>query len=99
MRTLVDWLEGVSIQGTTALVAALSAFVTTVGCVTVRSPQWRWTFALAGPFVLACCIYSLPVWMGAGASEYAAWAGVFIGLWAVAGVLASIAVIYAFRKR
>jgi hypothetical protein len=99
MQTIVDWLGGLPIQGTTAIVATLAALLTTVACVTVRSRPWRWTFALAGPFVIASCIYWLPVWMGAGASEYAAWAGVFIGLWGLAGAAVSTVIVYAFNRR
>ncbi len=89
MRSLIGWLEGLPIQGSTAFVVALAVLLTLVVCSITRNARMRWTAVVAGPFALAGCVYSLPLLFGADPSEQAAWAGVFIGIWSISGLCAS----------
>jgi len=57
--------------------------------------------ALAGPFIIAAALYSLPALLectGPEAlqcrAEYGSWAGLFIAIWGVAGVGVSLLVAF-----
>jgi hypothetical protein len=68
--TFVAWLQSLPIQGTTAIVATLSALVTLVVWVRARRGAVRWTAVLAGPFFVAAVVYYLPVFLDAPAPDY-----------------------------
>jgi hypothetical protein len=90
MRNL---LESLSLGSGAAVVAVLSAGIVWLlcrGC----APPLRKFWAVVVPFLVACCLYWSPVWLGADPSEYHAWAAIGIGAWFVAGALASGAVVF-----
>jgi predicted membrane protein len=89
MRSLLDWLSGLPIRGTTAFVAGLATLVTALVWSATRNRTVRWTAVLVGPFAVAWCVYSLPTRYGADRSELAAWEGVFMSIWGLAGLCAS----------
>jgi hypothetical protein len=89
MRTMIEWFEELSLAETSACVAALSALVTVFVWATFRRRYVRWSAILVGPFLVGAGVYSLPVWIGADPAEYSHWAGLFIGVWGLAGVCAS----------
>jgi hypothetical protein len=91
---MLAWLGSLSLPATTAIVVFLSA-VCALLCVWIRRPLVRWSVAVASPFAIAYCMYWSPVWMGADPSGYGSWAGPLIGTWSVAGLGASVVVLYA----
>lgn len=89
MRSLLGWLSGLPIEGTTAFVAGLATLLTVLVWSATRNRTMRWAAVLVGPFAVAWCVYSLPARYGTDPSELAAWAGVFISIWGLAGLCAS----------
>ncbi len=57
-----------------------------------------WFLPLAAPMVVSYSLYWLPVWMGADAAEFGAWAGLFIIPWYVAGAGASAYLVFLLRS-
>jgi hypothetical protein len=96
MRAIVSWFERLPIQSTTAVVAVLSGLVTTAVWAISRRSHHRWPAALAGPFIIAAALYSIPASLAdpAGRAEYGSWAGLFIAIWGVAGVGVSLLVAF-----
>jgi hypothetical protein len=94
----MDWIH--PLQVTTAVVAVLSGFLTVIAWTVFRRPAVRWLAALGGPFVVAACVYWLPVLSGEPSPEYAHWAVIFIGIWGVAGVGVSclVALVWTLAK-
>jgi hypothetical protein len=93
---MIDSLQSLSLQSCAAIVALVSALLAFVWA---RFPSGvaSWLFALLMPLVISCSLYWLPVFMGADAYEYAAWAPIFIVPWYVAGAIASSLVVLLFR--
>jgi len=96
MNNIAHWLESLPAAAVFALVMALSAVVAAL-CLRIRLRAVRWALALATPFVIAWCIYWMPVWAGNDASEYGAWAPLFIVPWGLSGAIASVLVFIAKR--
>jgi hypothetical protein len=96
MNNVARWLESLPAEALFALVMALSAVVAAL-CLRIRLPIVRWALALVIPFVIAWCLYWMPVWVGNDPSEYAAWAPLFIVLWGLSGAVASLLVFIAKR--
>ena len=83
-----------------AIVIAICAAALAWSISRVRPVALRWLIALVIPFVLACTLFWSPIWIDSkGASEYAAWQYLFIGVWFVTGALASVAVLIVLRGR
>jgi len=96
MHAIVGWLEGLPIQGTTAAVAVLSGLITATVWSLSRRSLLRWSAALVGPFVIADALYRLPALLDATASEDGSWRGLFIAIWGIAGLTASVLVALAW---
>ena len=74
------------------LIAVCSALVTGLWRCVFRN--WTsWLAALVVPFFLASCLYWIPVWHSTHSAEDSNWAGLFIGVWGLAGVAASAVVL------
>jgi hypothetical protein len=91
MNNVTHWLESLPAPAVLALVMAPSAVVAAL-CLRIRLRTVRWGLALATPFVIAWCIYWMPVWAGNDPSEYGAWAPLFIVPLGLAGAVASVLV-------
>jgi len=87
------FIESLSIGSGAAVIAALSAVA---GCLLgrIRSVGIRWSAAVVLPLVFSYCLYWLPVWLGADRSEYSSWEVLFVGIWFLAGVVASSVAIF-----
>jgi hypothetical protein len=97
MNNIAHSLESLPGAAVFALVMALSAVVAGL-CLRIRLRTVRWALALVTPFVIAWCIYWMPVWVGNDdPSEYGAWAPLFIVPWGVSGAVASVLVFVAKR--
>ena len=95
MRVVV---ESLSLSSGAIVIAVLSAVVVWLLC-SVGSPELRTLWAIVVPFILAFCLYWSPVWLGADAVEYHAWAFAFIIPWFIAGVVPSALVVHILQKR
>lgn len=90
-------LESFSLTTGAILVALLSvAMVWALSF--VSRPALRMVWAVVVPFALAYCLYWSPVWLGDDPSEYGAWAVLCVGVWFLAGMVASL-VLVAFLPR
>ena len=84
MNNIAHWIESLPAEALFALVMALSAVVAGL-CLRIRLRMVRWALALVIPFVIAWCLYWMPVWVGNDPSEHAAWAPLFVVLWGPVG--------------
>jgi hypothetical protein len=91
------WLETLPMSATTAIVAAASVAIVFVVS-RVLMTRWRWLFAFLVPFSVAYCLYWTPVWSGADSLEYSAWAGIFIGVWGMAGAVSCSILVAVLRS-
>ncbi len=94
------FIESLSLTSGAVVIAILSVIVVWILCslLPVASP-WRWIWAVVVPFGLAYCLYWSPVWLGADASEYSAWAFAFLVPWFLAGAIPSAIIIVILQKR
>jgi len=94
------FIESLSLTSRAVVIAVLSVMVVWVLCSVVPvTPRWRWIWAVAVPFGLAYCLYWSPVWLGANASEYGAWAFLGVGGWFFAGFFPSAFLVRILEKR
>jgi hypothetical protein len=95
MRSLI---ESLSLVDGAILIGVFSVGVVWLLCslppVALR-PFW----VVIVPLILACSLYWLPVWLGADASEYGVWAGLFIGAWFLSGAIPSALLVIILWKR
>jgi len=73
-----------------AVVSAIAAML--IG--RIGSALARWFAAVLFPLALSYCLYWMPVWLGADASEYPAWALLGVGIPFVAGCIPSVLVTF-----
>ena len=96
---MLDFLQSLSLPVVAAIIAIVSA-VLAVFFARIRSRALAWFAALLAPFLLSYALYWAPVWLGAGADEYDAWAIIFLVPWYFAGAIAScLALVIARRQR
>ena len=96
MRALVDSLSLIS---GAALIAVLSVAAVLLLCLAFPAVLRR-LWVIIVPFILAYCLYWLPVWLGAGdVAQYHAWAGLVIGTWFLAGAIPSGILVYLLERR
>ena len=93
---LLDLLKSLSLESG-ALVVALASAGLSVVAARLRVPGARWTVAGTVPLLLAYSLYWLPVWLGDSPMEYRVWAPLFIVPWYMAGVAASLMVMFVIR--
>ena len=93
-----ELLESLSLGSGAAVVAVCSAALAWPLC-RVRPVILRWLGAVAVPFALAYVLYWSPVWLGSSDIEYSAWQFLVMGVWFLAGVIASVVVIFALGRR
>src|ERR1035437_10397545 len=93
-----DFLESLSLGSGAVVIAVCSSLLTGLW-LCARSVRSAWLIALLAPLVLSFCLYWLPVWLGANASEYFSWAPLFIGMWFLAGAVPSAVVVLIFGRR
>lgn len=86
-----------SLGGVALLVAACSAILAWPVCY-ARPAILRWGGAVFVPLAFSYCIYWLPVWRGANPSEYSAWEVLGIGVPFLAGLIASILVMFILSR-
>jgi hypothetical protein len=97
MKDLVRWFEGLPLEATTGVMAALGVPIAVTACLMFRRRDVRWIVAVAGPCGVAFCVYWYPPLMkGSDLSEYVAWAPVFIGIWGAAGGCVAALVVLAW---
>jgi hypothetical protein len=95
MRTLV---ESLSLASGAVLVACVSSLTIWLLCAQLPNKNVRAVCAATVPFVLAYCLYWLPVWLGADSSEYSVWEFV-IAAWFFAGFFPSALIVVALNRR
>ena len=94
-RTLI---ESLSLGSGAILIAVLSVVAVWFLCsVLPRALHPLWVVVV--PFLLACSLYWLPVWLGADSSEYSAWVLLGVGAWFFAGFFPSAVLVLILRKR
>jgi hypothetical protein len=94
-----ELLEPLSLGSGSAVVAVCSAALAWPLC-RVRPVTVRWLGAVAVPFALAYVLYWSPVWLGSSdVAQYSAWQFLVVGVWFLAGVTASVVVIFALGRR
>jgi hypothetical protein len=82
------FFQSLSLTSASVLVAVVSGIAALlIGRIT--SAITRWFAAVLVPFVLAYCVYWMPVWLGADGSEYLAWALLGVGVPFLAGLVLS----------
>jgi amino acid permease len=91
------FVNSLSLGSGAILIALLSVAVVWLLCSVV--PALRSLWAVIVPFILAYCLYWLPVWLGAEASGFGAWAILFVGAWFFAGFFPSAVVVLILQKR
>ena len=84
-----DLLQSLSLWSG-ALVVGLCSAVFAFFLARVHSVALRWLLLVTTPFAFSYSLYWSPVWLGANASEYSAWALVAIVPWYLAGLLLSV---------
>jgi len=92
------FVESLSLVSGAILIALLSVAAVWLLC-RVLPAALRWLWVVVVPLVFAYSLYWLPVWLGADASEYSAWAVLFVGAWFLAGAIPSAATVLILRKR
>src|SRR5438270_13525390 len=93
-----NFVESLSLGSGAILIAVLSAAVVWfLSSVLPSAPRWLWVIVV--PLIFAYSLYWSPVWLGADASEYSAWAILCVGTWFVAGTIALSAIVLILRKR
>jgi hypothetical protein len=87
------FLESLSLGSGSVLIAVASAGVV---CLfgRIRSVPVRWCAAVLVPLALSCCCYWAPVWLGSRGDQYSSWELLVVGVWFVAGLLASVVVTF-----
>ena|SRR3989442_144301 len=94
-----ELLNSLSLGSGAAVVAVCSAALAWPLCY-VRSVTLRCLGAVVSPFALAYILYWSPVWLGSSdAAQYSAWQFLVVGVWFLAGVTASVVVIFALGRR
>lgn len=93
------FLESLSLTSGALLVAIVSAAAVWILSTLLPKVQ-RWIWVIIVPFVLAYCLYWLPVWLGSDdVSQFVAWAFVVVPIWFVTGVIASRLTVLVLPKR
>jgi amino acid permease len=95
MKTFV---ESLSLGSGAVLIALLSVGLVWLLCFVLPAALRGISFVVV-PFILACSLYWLPVWLGNDASEYDPFAGLFILTWFLAGAIPSAVVFLILKKR
>jgi|SRR6185312_2539989 len=85
---MLAFLQSLPPWSAVALVAGASAVVASVIGVCWRG-KFAWVVVLLTSLAIAYCLYWLPFWLGADALEADSWAPLFIGIWFLAGAVAS----------
>ena len=92
-----------SIWSAALLIAVLSVCVVwLLSSVLPKGLRWLWVVTV--PFILAYCLYWSPVWLGPDPSNlymldrYRVWAGLFIGIWFLAGAVPSAVLVLIIRR-
>ena len=94
-----ELLESLSL-GPGAVVVAVCSAALAWPLYRVRPVILRWLGAVAVPFALAYGLYWSPVWLGSSdIAQYSAWQFLVVGVWFLAGVTASVVVIFALGRR
>jgi uncharacterized membrane protein YfcA len=92
-------LESLSLGSGAAVVAICSATLAWFFS-HVRSTPVRYAFGVLGPLALSVLLYQLPVWLGADdKAQYSTWLSVVIPVWSLAGIVSSVLVLIALRRR
>ena len=94
---MLDLLRSLSLESGAAVIVLLSGLCA-LALGRIRPTVYRWLALVAAPLVLAFSLYWLPVWLGANASEYSSWAGLFIGPWFLLGAIFSVFVGHVVAK-
>ena len=85
------FLESLSLGSGALLIALLSAGLAwPVGH--IPATALRWSGAVLIPFALSYVCYWLPVWLGGSQDQHSTWEILIVGVWFIAGLLASIVV-------
>lgn len=94
MRQIIESLSWTSGFFVVAVLSAVFALFTG----RLHPTALRWGAGALAPISISYCLYWLPVWLGADASEYSSWSGVFVIPWSLVGILASVAVTIGVRQ-
>jgi hypothetical protein len=92
-----DFLESLSL-GTGAILAAILSAGLVWLLSSVCPAALRKVWLLLIPFLVACCLYWSPVWLGADQSEYHVWVFLGVGAWFVAGLIPSAVIVLMLEK-
>jgi hypothetical protein len=93
-----SFLESLSLSSGAILIAIISVGVVWLLCF-VLPFALRAIWVIVVPLVLAYSLYWLPVWLGAGVSEYGAWAVLGVGTWFFSGFFPSAVMVLILQKR
>jgi hypothetical protein len=91
------FFQSLSLTSAMMLVAVISA-VAALLIGRIGSAVVRWFAAVLFPFALAYSVYWMPVWLGADASEYPAWALLGVGAPFLAGLILSVGVTFVVAR-
>ena len=87
-----NFLDSLSIGSGALLVAVISVGLVWLLC-SVSAGFLHKVWAALAPFVVAYCVYWVPVWLGAAVrSEYSVWAFVIVP-WFLAGMIPSVGLV------
>lgn len=90
VREIANYMSSVE---SPALVIALISSIIAAGISGIVFVRLKWAIGLLAPFILSNLFYRIPIWLGEEASEYIAWAPLFIIGWTLAGVSSSAIVL------
>ena len=90
-------VESMSLGSGAILVAVLSVCVVWLLCFLLPAAL-RWLWVVIVPFISACSLYWLPVWLRADRSGYSVWAILGVGTWFLSGVIPSAVLVKILRK-
>jgi hypothetical protein len=98
MLSMLNLLRSLSLETGAVVIMAASAVIG-AGLSRITNTILRRILASSVPLVLAYSLYWSPVWLGADPSEYSSWAPLFILPWFLAGLLASITLVYLINRK
>ena len=99
LKDITNYL--LSFESPALVIALISSFIA-IGISKIVYVRLKWAIGLLIPFLLANLIYWTPVWQGEDASEYIAWAPLFISGWTLAGMSSTAVILFTiqlFRKQ
>jgi hypothetical protein len=92
---MLDVLVTLPLPVATLIVAGISVALT-AGVLKLTRGQASWLVAFLAPFVVSYALYFVPVWVrgGINSGAFLAWAGLYIGVWAIVSLVACLVFVF-----